>query len=250
MPNGTAKITTVNYSSGTVTSLFDADQTTLWGTSIPDSPKIGYDESNPLTVVMRLPSAHVGKTITGVDISHFKYNSTWAVKFTLASSADGINWTSHGTFNNSNKGDWPSWCGGESHFAVTEVTRVIEGTGQGGVGLQPGTVVRVDAGATLDLSLVKASDREISALEFDAAIGGGTITDAVFAREGTVNLLNVSREALKTLKLPLSFVRAAGVGDIKNWKVAIAGEVLPGWTFHLADGAASFAPPGMTVVIQ
>ena len=250
MPNGTAKITTAKYSSGTVTSLFDADQTTLWGTSVPDSPKIGYDGSNPLTVVMRLPSAHVGKTITGVDISHFKYNGEWAVRFTLESSADGINWTSYGTFDNSNKGDWPSWCGGESHFAVTEVTRVIEGTGQGGVGLQPGTVVRVDAGATLDLSLVKASEREVSALEFDATIGGGTITDAVFAHEGTINLLNVSREALKTLKLPLSFVRASSVDNIKNWKVAIDGEVLPNWTFHLGADAVAFAPPGMTVVIQ
>lgn len=250
MPNGTAKITTAKYSSGTVTSLFDADQTTLWGTSVPDSPKIGYDGSNPLTVVMRLPSAHVGKTITGVDISHFKYNGVWAVNFTLASSADGINWTSYGTFDNSNKGEWPSWCGGESHFAVTEVTRVIEGTGQGGVGLQPGTVVRVDAGATLDLSLVKASDREISALEIDAAIGGGTITDAVFAREGTLNLLNASREALKTLKLPLSFVRADGAGNIKNWNVAIGGKVLPEWEFHVVDDAVVFTPPGTTIVIR
>ena len=250
MPNGTAKITTAKYSSGTVTSLFDADQTTLWGTSVPASPKIGYDGSNPLTVVMRLPSAHVGKTITGVDISHFVDNGVWAVKFTLASSADGINWTSYGTFDNSNKGDWPSWCGGESHFPVTEVTRVIEGTGQGGVGLQPGTVVRVDAGATLDLSLVKASDREISALEIDAAIGGGTITDAVFAREGTVNLLNASREALKTLKLPLSFVRADGAGNIRNWNVAIGGNVVPGWGFHVVDGEVVFTPPGTTIVIR
>lgn len=253
MPNGTVKITTANYSSGNVTSLFDNNASTLWGhewlTDIPSSPIIGW-AGKPLTVVMRLPSAHVGKTITGVDISHNKYNTEFAVRFTLESSADGINWTSHGTFNNSNKGNWPSWCGGESHFAVTEATRVIEGTGQGGVGLQPGTVVRVDAGATLDLSLVKASDREISALEFDAAIGGGTITDAVFAHEGTINLLNVSREALKTLKLPLSFVRASSVDNIKNWKVAIDGEVLPNWTFHLGADAVAFAPPGMTVVIQ
>ena len=250
MPNGTAKITTAKYSSGTVTSLFDADQTTLWGTTIPSSPTIGWGGENKLTVVMRLPSAHVGKTITGVDISHFEHNGEWAVRFTLESSADGINWTSHGTFNNSNKGNWPSWCGGESHFAVTEVTRVVEGTGQGGVGLQPGTVVRVDAGATLDLSLVKASDREISALEIDAAIGGGTITDAVFAREGTVNLLNASREALKTLKLPLSFVRADGAGNIRNWNVAIGGNVVPGWGFHVVDGEVVFTPPGTTIVIR
>ena len=110
--------------------------------------------------------------------------------------------------------------------------------------------MRVDAGAMLDLSLVKASEREVSALEFNATIGGGTITDAVFAHEGTINLLNVSREALKTLKLPLSFVRASSVDNIKNWKVAIDGEVLPNWTFHLGADAVAFAPPGMTVVIQ
>ena len=253
MPAGTAKITSGDFASYNVANLFDSNGSTIWGANYYDPPADApmIYGGHPLTVVLRLASSQAGKNVTHVDVSNFNY---WAndhvTSFTVESSADGENWISRGTYSGLGNSNWTSWTGGSSHFAVTEATRVIEGTGQGGVGLQPGTVVRVDAGATLDLSLVKASDREISALEFDAAIGGGTITDAVFAREGTVNLLNVSREALKTLKLPLSFVRAAGVGDIKNWKVAIAGEVLPGWTFHLADGAALFAPPGMTVVIQ
>jgi hypothetical protein len=55
---------------------------------------------------------------------------------------------------------------------------------------------------------------------------------------------------LKTLKLPLSFVRADGAGNIRNWKVAIDGNVVPGWEFHLVDGAVVFTPPGTTIVIR
>jgi hypothetical protein len=199
---------------------------------------------------LKLPAAHAGKRVTAADLSNNNYFNDHAKSLQLESSSDGENWVSRGKYDNLTKADWSNWYRGSSHYAVLDAERILEGTGQGGVGLQPGTVVRVDAGATLDLSRVKASDREISALEFDAAIGGGTITDAVFAREGTLNLLNASREALKTLKLQLSFDRADGVGNIKNWKVAIGGKVLPGWEFHLVDGAVVFTPPGTTIVIR
>ena len=252
MPNGTAKITSSDFSSGNVANLFDSNASTIWGPNWQDPPSsapVIYG-GHPLTSVLRLPSSHIGKIVTAVDISNNNYYNDHAKSFTVESSSDGVNWTTRGSYNDLSKKDWENWYGGSSHYAVPEATRVIEGAGQDGVGLQPGTVVRVDAGATLDLSLVKASDREISALEFDAAIGGGTITDAVFAREGTVNLLNASREALKTLKLQLSFDRADGVGNIKNWKIAIGGNVLPGWEFHLVDGAVVFTPPGTTIVIR
>ena len=253
MLNGEAKITSSDFSSGIVENLFDSNGSSIWGAADVQPPQSApkVSTSRPLTVVMRLPSVHVGKPITAVDVSDNPYRDDYTRSFTVESSSDGLNWTSCGSYSwGGGNVLWPNWYGGESHFAVTEATRVIEGTGQGGVGLQPGTVVRVDAGATLDLSLVKASDREISALEIDAAIGGGTITDVVFAREGTVNLLNASREALKTLKLPLSFVRADGVGNIKNWSVAIGGKILPGWEFHLVDDAVVFTPPGTTIVIR
>lgn len=252
MPNGTAKITSSDFSSGNVANLFDSNGSTIWGPNWQDPPSSAPDiyGGHPLTIVLRLPSSHIGKIVTAVDISDSAYFNDHAKSFTVESSPDGVNWTTRGSYNDLSRVVWANWYGGSSHFAVPETTRVIEGTGQGGVGLQPGTVVRVDAGATLDLSLVKASDREISALEIDASIGGGTITDAVFAREGTVNLLNASREALKTLKLPLSFVRADGAGNIRNWKVAIDGNVVPGWGFHVVDGAVVFTPPGTTIVIR
>ena len=253
MSAGTAKITSGDFASYNVANLFDSNGSTIWGADYydppADAPKI-YG-GHPLTVVLRLASSQAGKNVTHVDVSNFSYyGNDHVTSFTVESSADGENWISRGTYSGLGNSNWTSWTGGSSHFPVTEVTRVIEGTGQGGVGLLPGTVVRVDAGATLDLSLVKASDREISALEIDAAIGGGTITDAVFAREGTVNLLNASREALKTLKLPLSLVRADGAGNIRNWNVAIGGNVVPGWGFHVVDGEVVFTPPGTTIVIR
>ena len=250
MPNGTAKITSSDFSSGNVANLFDSNGSTIWGPNWQDppadAPKI-YD-SHPLTVVLRLASSQAGKNVTHVDVSNFSYyGNDQVTSFKVESSADGENWISRGTYSGLGNSNWPSWTGGSSHYAVLDAERLLDGTGQGGVGLLPGTVVRVDAGATLDLSLVKASDREISALEFDMSIGGGTITDAVFAAEGTMNFLNATREELGNMSVPFSAVRAAGVGNLKNWKVMLDGAVLPGWHPRIGEGVVTFVKPGLMI---
>ena len=252
MPNGTAKITSSDFSSGIVANLFDSNASTIWGPNWQDpsssAPKI-YG-GHPLTIVLRLPSSHAGKVVTAVDLSNNNYFNDHAKSFTVESSSDGVNWTSRGTYNDLTKADWQSWYGGSSHFAIADATREVEGAGHGGYGLSSGMVVRVDSGATLDMSLVKTSENVVSALEFDAAVGGGTVTDAAFASHGTINILNATRQSIKTLELPLTLVRATDVDNLKNWTLLIDGVALRGYKSCYAGGIVRFVPLGMTVLLH
>ena len=144
---------------------------------------------------------------------------------------------------------WPNWYGGSSHFAVPEATREVDGTGHGGYGLLSGTVVRVDSGATLDMSLVKTSENVVSALELDAAVGGGTITDCAFAGQGTLNVVNTTRNGMRTLSLPLTVVRATGAANLANWKVVLNGVELRSWELRFANDTITFVPPGAILVV-
>ena len=100
------------------------------------------------------------------------------------------------------------------------------------------------------MSLVKTTENIVSALEFDAAVGGGTITDCAFAEQGTLNVVNTTRNGMRTLSLPLTVVRATGVANLANWKVALNGVVLRGWELRYANDTVTFAFPGMSVVFR
>lgn len=252
MPNGTAKITSSYFSSGLVANLFDSNASTIWGPNWqePSSSAQKIDGTHPLVVVMRLPSAHAGKVVTSVDISNNNYYNDHAKSFTVESSLDGVNWVSRGTYNDLSKADWSSWYGGSNHYVIQEATREVEGSGHGSRGLSDNVVVRVDSGATLDMSLVKTTENVLSALEFDAAVGGGTIKDAAFASHGTVNILNATKQSVKSLELPLTLVRATDVDNLKNWTLLIDGVALGGYTAHYANGAVKFHPPGLSIVLQ
>ena len=249
MPYGTAKITTSYFSAGNVAALFDSAASTLWGWNQDDAtgkPTISGD--NPLTVVMRLPSANVG--VTSVDLSDNPYYNEPAQNFTLESSADGVSWTVRASRQDMSRKTWDSWYGDPDHFEVdTSATREVDGTGHGSRGLSDNVVVRVDSGATLDMSLVKTTENIVSALEFDAAVGGGTITDCAFAEQGTLNVVNATRGDLKTLALPLTVVRATGAANLANWKVTLNGVELRGWELRFANDTVTFVPPGAILVV-
>ena len=99
------------------------------------------------------------------------------------------------------------------------------------------------------MSLVKTSENVVSALELDAAVGGGTITDCVFAEQGTLNVVNATRGDLKTLALPLTAVRATGAANLANWKVALNGVELRSWKLRFANDTITFVPPGAILVV-
>ena len=244
MPNGTAKITSGDFASGKVANLFDSNGSTIWGdagVNPPESAPQVY-AGHPLTVVMRLPSGHVGKTITAVDVSDNQYFQDWTRSFTVESSPDGLNWTPLGSYSwDGDNVTWPNWYGGSSHFAVENATREVEGTERGGYGLADGTVVRVDSGATLDMSLVQPLQCVVSSIEIDAQAGVGTITDVVFAEHGTINVVNATAESLKMLEMPLPLVRATDASNLTNWTLRLNGEELSGHEIGFADGLLTIA---------
>ena len=244
MPNGTAKITSGDFSAGNVANLFDSKGSTIWGdvgVEPPADAPLIYG-GHYLTVVMRLPSVHVGKPITAVDVSDNQYYQDWSRSFTVESSPDGVNWTARGSYSwDGGNVTWPNWYGGSSHFAVSNATREVEGTGRGGYGLADGTVVRVDSNATLDMSLARPSQCVISCIEIDAQTGMGTITDGVFADHGTINVVNATLESLKLLEVPLTLVRVTDSANLANWSLKLDGEPLTGHEISLADGVLTIA---------
>ena len=249
MPNGTAKITSSDFSSGIVANLFDSNASTIWGANWQDpsssAPKI-YG-GHPLTIVMRLPSAHVGKVVTSVDISNNNYYNDHAKSFTVESSSDGVNWMSRGTYNDLSKADWSNWYGGSNHYVIQEATRDHEGTGNGGRGLSIGTVVRVDGGATLDMSFVKPSECVVSVLEIDCAAGNGVITDLSFAESGTINVFGpVSESAI----LPLAITKPVNPENVRRWKVYLDGSQKKGMSVICDNGALRLVPNGTVILFK
>ena len=249
MPNGTAKITSSAFSSGNVANLFDGNASTLWGPNWQDTPgtPLIYG-GNPLVIVMRLAA---GKTVTSFDLSNNPYFNDSAKSLTVESSADGANWVSRGSGTDLAKADWSNWYGGSKHYAVNNATRIVEGEGKGGRGVAAGTVLRVDAGATLDTSLVKVEECVASALEIDATTGCGTITDLALAENGVLNVVNLP-EGTKLRDLVLSFpvTRLSGAENLKTWMVSIDGTVKRGYAVQMSNGQLTFSAPGLAIIFR
>ena len=249
MPNGTAKITSSSFSSGLVANLFDSNGSTIWGPNWQDPASSAQmiDGTHPLTIVMRLPSAHVGKVVTAADLSNNPYFNDHAKSFTVESSSDGVNWTARGSYNDLSKADWSNWYGGSAHFAVPEAMRGHEGTGNGGRGLSRDTVVRVDGGATLDMSLVKPSELVVSTLEIDCTAGNGTITDLAFAESGTIDK---SGPVPESAILPLAITRPVNPGDARRWKVRLDGSPKNGMSVICDSGVLRLVPTGTVILFK
>lgn len=249
MPNGTAKITSSAFSSGNVANLFDSNASTLWGPNYVDTPKTPLIYGgNPLVVVMRLAA---GKTVTSFDISNNSYYNDYANSLTVESSADGVNWVSRGSQTWTGKADWPNWYGGSSHYAVNDATRIADGTGKGSRGFAPGTVLRVDAGATLDTSLVKAEECVASALEIDATAGCGTITDLALAENGVLNIVNLPQgTSLRDLVLSFPVTHLSGSENLKTWAVSVNGTLKRGYEVQLSNGQLKFTAPGLVLIFR
>ena len=231
--------------------MFDDANSGLWGwENGPSSPTITQsDPSTWLTVVFRLASAQSSKVATAADVRNSYYTS-YSNGLKVESSPNGEDGTWVERLNKTwegSKGWDKGWIHGDSHLAFTNNKR--DGTGAGSRGIAAGTVVRVDSGATLDMSLVKTSENVVSALELDAAVGGGTITDCAFAEQGTLNVVNATRGDLKTLALPLTVVRATGAANLANWKVVLNGVELRSWELRFANDTVTFVPPGAILVV-
>ena len=96
-----------------------------------------------------------------------------------------------------------------------------EGGGAGG--FSASSVVRVDAGAVLDTTYVADSERTISALEIDMAVGGGHITTFAPAANGVLDIVNFSGTLGENTDLGLTFDAIVNAANLNTWTVRVDG---------------------------
>ena len=238
--------------------LFDNGNSGLWAWAKgPSSPVVSEgDSSSWLTVVFRVNASQSGKIATSADVRDSYYES-WSKGLKVESSPNGTEgtWTERGSWTWTGDAGWgQGWLAGGSHRQFTKNTRVvldgIDVTEKSSRGIAAGTVVRVDLGATLDMSLVKTTENIVSALEFDATVGGGTITDAAFASHGTINIVNATRLQLGSIEVPLRLVNATDAANLANWTLMLNGVALRHYGIRYANGVLTFLPPGITLIFQ
>lgn len=169
--------------------------------------------SDPLPFWLRLPANHAA-------VSSYTFLWGWSsecpTRWSVETSPDGENWTSvyegYGKLDADGDGNCErSWLSGYET--------------PGAAGLAATSRVRVDAGATLDLSFVKTGGDAIGGLEVSYTQGGGTITSASLQPNGVIDIVDVPDGVrLSDYQIPLTFGSLA-CADLSGWTVKINGQV-------------------------
>ena len=97
--------------------------------------------------------------------------------------------------------------------------------------------VQVDEGGVLDLSAVPDANISIKGVTVDAtASGGGTIVKFRPAANGVLNITGLVGKPPAKYTAAVRIDNAVDAANLSSWRVAVAGEVVPGSTVSLADG--------------
>lgn len=159
--------------------------------------------------------------------------ATWPRVFTLETSADGAAWTTALAADNCLWTGNAAWYLGDATGGSTKRNYCPHPLPIGGydapcaAGFAAGAEVRVDAGATLDLSNgATAAARAVSSLTVDAAAGGGTVRGLAVPETGTLRLLNVASDAdLVDYTVPLALPDATATANFARWTLVVNGSV-------------------------
>lgn len=159
--------------------------------------------------------------------------ATWPHVFTLETSADGVAWTTALAADNCLWTGNAAWYLGDATSGADNRTYCPYPLPIGGydapcaAGFAAGAEVRVDAGATLDLSNgATAAARAVSSLTVDVAAGGGTVRGLAVPETGTLRLLNVASDAdLVDYTVPLALPDATATANFARWTLVVNGSV-------------------------
>lgn len=159
--------------------------------------------------------------------------ATWPRVFTLETSADGAAWTTALAADNCLWTGSAAWYLGDATGGSPNRTYCPHPLPIGGydapcaAGFAADAEVRVDAGATLDLSNgATAAARAVSSLTVDAAAGGGTVRGLAVPETGTLRLLNVASDAdLVDYTVPLALPDATATANFARWTLVVNGSV-------------------------
>lgn len=94
-------------------------------------------------------------------------------------------------------------------------------------GIGSAASVRVDADAIIDLEGLADSERTISALEIDMAVGGGHITTFAPAANGVLDIVNLSGTLGESTDLGLTFDSIVDAANLNTWTVRVNGIAKP-----------------------
>ena len=113
--------------------------------------------------------------------------------------------------------------------------------------LPAGSVVTVDAGATLNLN---DADATIGALRVDCAAGAGTINSFRPAAGGTLELVNVpAGTSIKGYVLPITITDVQDAANLRRWRVTVNGRPC-GYKPVYRDGGITFLSGGIVVIVR
>ncbi len=182
--------------------------------------------------------------------------ATWPRVFTLETSADGAVWTTALAADNCLWTGSAAWYLGDATGGSNNRTYCPHPLPIGGydapcaAGFAADAEVRVDAGATLDLSNgATAAARTLSSLTVDAAVGGGTVRGAVIAATGTLDVRNVAARRDLYATVWLSLPDAVDAENFANWTLRVDGKVLARQIVW-RDGAVRILPPGCLFIVK
>jgi len=185
------------------------------------------DAANYRYITIRLPEDSLpaaGYVFVTANDSLNRSPSEWQVE----GSYDGVNWTKL----DERSGIAQPYCLFTAMNAGHPFT--FDSIG-GGSSLPAGSVVTVDAGATLNLNDESAT---IKLLKVDCTLGGGTINSFRAASGGTLALVNIPPNVpnLREYEIPLTVNPAADAGSVGSWKVTVNGVERKSYKLKLLDG--------------
>lgn len=228
-----------------VANLFDNQTGTKWCPNQnlvkPDNP------STWRTIVMRLapgsPEIAAYNLATANDSPERD-----PIAWTLEGSPDGTHWWTlddkAGYIPTTNRF---TWYNEGVPFAFRNPATLSEGAGA--LALSAGSVVEVQAGATL---AVTGGAAPISALRVDMAAGAGTITRFTPAPNGTLHLTHASGNPT-SWAIPLTLgTLDDSAGNLRTWQVYADGVLLRGYTLALdtATGMLKLIPQGTMIILK
>ncbi len=188
---------------------------------------VNGDAANYRYITIRLPEDALpaaGYVFVTANDSLNRSPSDWEVE----GSMDGVNWTKL----DERSGIAQPYCLFTAMNAGHPFT--FDSIG-GGSSLPAGSVVTVDAGATLNLNDESAT---IKLLKVDCTLGGGTINSFRAASGGTLALVNIPPDVpnLREYEIPLTVNPAADAGSVSSWKVTVNGVERKSYKLKLLDG--------------
>ena len=193
--------------------LFTADYTMGMGFSLNSA-------TDRVTITFRMPSGE--KPAVWHSLASASSGNKNPKKWTIETSADGVNWTVANNIADSQQYTHKSYLWrNDQRYRKNEGLPWRIGIDNAPASVAALGTVQVDDGATLDLSATM--NAVVSAVEIDVAAAGGTIRGGTLAANGTVNVVSEGWPTSGETVLTLDGV--ADAANIDSWPVSLNGVV-------------------------